>query len=137
MSRIIVKVEIPRDSPDDLLKLSSEVEQNHLKLGEASPLNGLDMKTFTAKLKSAEENRKEAKRLHAKAELLNEQALLDLGIAKSQNSKTPDTLYNTLTRVRDILLGVNRGREENLNEWGYKVVNSVVRTKKVTKEKTE
>lgn len=90
------------------------------------------MVTFAAKLNDGIAKRAEAKRLHAEGELLNQQAGLSIGIDKSQNAKTPGTVYSTLTSVRDILLGLNRGQERKLAEWGFDVVIS-----DVTKSKPE
>ncbi len=122
MSKVTVKIEIPSGSPDDLLSMAQKVENNHTKKGANSPLNAIDMTTFSAKLLSAKEKRAEAKRLHDEAEALNQQALQDLGIAEGQNSKTPGTIYSLITSARDVLMGINRGQEEKLNEWGFKVV---------------
>jgi hypothetical protein len=124
MSKVTVKVEIPESSPDDLLDMALRLESNHTKKGVDSPLKVIDMTTFSAKLLSAKEKRAEAKRLHEEAEALNQQALQDLGIAKGQNSKTPGTIYNLITSARDVLMGINRGQEEKLNEWGFKVVSN-------------
>ncbi len=131
MSKVTVKIEIPAGSPDDLLGMALKVESNHTKKGTDSPLNAIDMTTFSAKLKSAKEKRAEAKRLHDEAEALNQQALQELGIAKGQNSKTPGTVYSLITSARDVLMGINRGQEEKLNEWGFKVVNGSVVNAKV------
>lgn len=133
MSKVTVKVDVPVSSPDDLVSMAMRIENNHIKKGVDSPLNVIDMVTFSSKLKSAKEKRAEAKRLHDEAETLNQQALQDLGIAKGQNSKTADTLYNLITSARDVLLGINRGKEEKLNEWGFKVVNGSVTNSKSKK----
>lgn len=122
MSKVTVKVEIPVSSPDDLLGMALRLESNHTKKGVDSPLNSIDMTTFSVKLKRAQENRALAKKMHEDAEALNQQALQDLGIAKGQNSKTQGTIYSLITSARDVLMGINRGQEEKLNEWGFKVV---------------
>jgi len=126
MSKTTIKVEISESKPDLLTKLGDAVLAKHLELGTASPLSGLDMVTFATKLSDGKDKRAEAKKLHDQAESLNQQAGLSLGLDKSQNAKTPGTIYSTLTSVRDILLGLNRGQEKKLSEWGFDVVISDV-----------
>jgi len=72
-------------------------------------------------LADAKAKRDEAKELHKQAEKLNEEANLALGIGKSQNSKTSNTVLSILTASRDTLLGIYRGQEEALNDWGFNV----------------
>ncbi len=126
MSKTSIKVEIPESKPDMLNKMGENVLKKHIELGEKSPLNGLDMETFAVKLNDGKSKRAQAKSLHEQAELLNQQAGLSIGIDKSQNTKTAGTVYSTLTSARDILLGLNRGQERKLTEWGFDVVISDV-----------
>ena len=126
MSQTAIKVDIPGRKPDELTKLADDVLSKHLDLGDASPLKGLDMIIFQKNLNDGTSKRTEAKRLHDHAELLNQQAGLCLGIDKAQNVKTPGTVYSTLTSVRDILLGIYKGQERQLSEWGFEVVISDV-----------
>ena len=126
MSKTSVKVEIPNCMPDVLTKIGEDLLKKHLELGEASPLSGLDMETFAAKLKVGTTRLEGAKILREHAEVLNQRACLSFGIDKTQNAKTPGTVYSTLTRARDILLGLNRSQERNLSEWGFEVVISEV-----------
>lgn len=126
MSKTSIKVEIPESKPDMLNKMGEDVLKKHIELGEKSPLNGLDMETFAVKLNDGKSKRAQAKSLHEQAELLNQQAGLSIGIDKSQNTKTAGTVYSTLTSARDILLGLNRGQERKLTEWGFDVVISDV-----------
>ena len=120
------KVEIPVHKPDELINSGGDVLKKHVQLGEKSPLNGLDMATFERNLNDAIAKRAEAKKLHDQAELLNQQAGLSLGTDSSQNTKTPGTVYSTLTSARDILLGTYKGQEKKLSEWGFDVVISDV-----------
>lgn len=122
MSQVFTKVEIPSNKPDSMVDLGTNVEKHHTELAEASPLSGLDMVTLKTKVASAKDKRAQAKKLRDQAEVLNQQADLELGIDKTQNSKTPGTVLNILTSARDILLGLNRGQEEKLSEWGFKVI---------------
>ena len=127
------KVEIPVHKPDELINSGGDVLKKHVQLGEKSPLNGLDMATFERNLNDAIAKRAEAKKLHDQAELLNQQAGLSLGTDSSQNTKTPGTVYSTLTSARDILLGTYKGQEKKLSEWGFDVVISDVPQSSKTK----
>jgi len=122
MSKTSVKVEIPEKQPDKLTGLAEKVNKKHKELGTASPLKLLDMEKFDANLTDGIGKREQAKKLHDEAESLNQQAGLSLGIDKSQNVKTPGTVYSTLASVRDVLLGIYKGQEKKLSEWGFDVV---------------
>jgi hypothetical protein len=122
MAKTNVKVEIPGNRPDELILLGEKIEKKNAALGEQSPLNVLKMTALKAGLAEAKSKKEQARELHKQAEKLNEEADLALGVSKTQNSKTPDTVLNIITAARDVLLGINRGKEESLNEWGFKVV---------------
>jgi len=122
MTKTSVKIEIPDSMPDVLTKIGEDLLKKHLELGEASPLSELDMETFAEKLKYGITRREGAKILREHAEILNQRACLSIGIDKSQNARTPGTVYSTLMRARDILMGMNRSQEQNLSEWGFDVV---------------
>jgi hypothetical protein len=122
MSRPTVKVEIPIGKPDDFLTLAAAIAAKHTELGEGSPVKSLNMSTFGANVTKAKGFRDDAAKLHKQAETLNEQSRVVLGISENQNSQIEGTVYNLITRVRDILLGIYRGQEEKLNEWGFNIV---------------
>ncbi|HZK95299.1 MAG TPA: hypothetical protein VFC67_13910 [Prolixibacteraceae bacterium] len=122
MGKESVKVEISVSRPDELTKIGDDLLQKHIELGKDSPLIGLDMEKFAQNLSDGIAKRAEAKKLHEKAELLNQQAGISLGTDRSQNAKTPGTIYSTLTSARDILLGTYKGQERKLAEWGFDVV---------------
>lgn len=122
MGKVTVKVEIPSKRPDDLITLAEKIEKRNEELAAKSPLSSFNMTAFSTTLKAAKEKREQARKLHDEAEKLNQESNLELGLDASQNSKTPNTVLNIITSARDILLGLNRGKEEMLNEWGFKVV---------------
>lgn len=123
MAKTSIRIEIPSNRPDELINLATKIEKKNAELGDKSPINSLNMSGFSAALKIAKEKKEEARRLHEEAEKLNQEANLALGLDRTQNSKTTDTVLNIVTSARDILVGLNRGKEENLNTWGFKVVN--------------
>ena len=121
-----IKVEIAVHKPDELITTGEGLLKKHIELGEKSPLNGLDMVLYEKNLNDAKARRAEAKKLHDQAELLNQQAGLNLGTDTTQNSKTTGTVYSTITSARGILLGLYKGQEKKLSEWGFDVVISEV-----------
>lgn len=120
------KIEIPENKPDKLTDLADKVLAKSKELGTASPLSNLDMATFEKNLTDGKAKRTEAKKLHDQAETLNQQANLNLGIDKSQNVNSTGSVYSTLASARDILLGIYKGQEKKLTEWGFNVVISEV-----------
>lgn len=122
MSQVYSKVEIPSNSPDELIELGLSVINKHTTLAANSPLKDLDLAGIKERIETAQEKRREAKDLHEKAAILNLEANMQLGIDATQNSKTEGTVLNVLTSARDILLGKYRGFESKLTEWGFKVL---------------
>lgn len=122
MAKTNVKIDVPGNSPDALIALGEKIDKKNTELAAESPLKSLNMTALKAGLATAKAKKEHARELHKEAEKLNEEADLALGISKTQNSKTPDTVLNIITAARDVLLGINRGREEALSDWGFKVV---------------
>lgn len=134
MSKVVARITIPIGSPDKLILLGNLMAERHKKLGDKSPLETFDMITFSERLKVAKEKREMAKKLMTQAEILMQEANIAMGIDKTQNSKTEGTVINTIYRVRDFLKSLNRGKEEVLSEWGFKVVINVVKRSKKKKQ---
>jgi len=122
MSRVTTRVDLPKSSPDQMVKLAAAVQKKHVADGAQSPLSEADMKLVSDLLTEAQAKRAEASALIARAEALNGQAANLIGVAKGQTSKTPGTLYFQLCKIRDLLLPLNRGTENNLELWGFHVV---------------
>lgn len=115
-------MDVPRNEPDELIKLAEDVQKQSEALGDDCPLKAEPymgaMKTDTAK---AKELRAEAERLHQQAEAKNGQALKLLGLAPGQNLSQEGTVIFNLTSARDRLLQVHRTREKNLEPYGFPV----------------
>jgi hypothetical protein len=125
MAKHNVKVDIFVGKPDDTTKLSDAVIVKHETdvAGTGSVLTQLGiMDDMKVKNTSIKEKRLQAAALHRQAEALNQQADIMLGIEQGQTSFTEGTLYNYLTQVRDLLLVLNKGKEEQLGYWGFNVV---------------
>ena len=118
-----VSVEIHRNEPDKALALMDRVIVKHLADGVNSVLGQVaDMTVVQSKTDSTKSKRAQASDLHRQAEMLNEEANNLLGIEIGQTSYTEGTIYNVLTKIRDLLLVLNKGHEEALNAWGFDVV---------------
>ncbi len=123
MTRKTVRVEIPAGKPDQIISLAETINRKHESLGETSPLTSINkMDVFASKLTQGKQLRDESKELKRTSEAKMEEAMVNLGLATGQTSATPDTMYNLLLQVRDLLLVTYRGNEEKLSEWGFKVV---------------
>jgi hypothetical protein len=135
MAKTNVKIEVPGNSPDALIALGEKIDKKNTELDGESPLRSLNMTALKDGLSVAKTKKEQARELRRQAEKLNEEADLALGLGKTQNSKTPDTVLNIITAARDVLLGINRGKEEALGDWGFKVVSGSA-AKKITTAKT-
>jgi len=115
-----VSVEIPTDAPG-LIGLADLIIKKHVLDGAASPIKGLDMALFTAKHGTADAQHKLATQLNRDKEKAYRERDHALGIADGQTTKTPGTVKFYVTSARDVLLGLNKGKEFNLGDWGYDV----------------
>ena len=116
-------VEIPITNSQKMEKLVATIIARHTALGAASPLTGqVDMAMLSAKLLIAKNKRVSSQQQHGNAQALMQQADIALGIEQGQKSKTTGTVYNLITRVRDRLLFVHVGEEEQLSTYGFNVV---------------
>lgn len=130
-------MDIPRYSPDKLIALNELIIERHEELGDDSPLKQLDMDWVKNNTQQAKELRSQAQMKHAKAEALNERARALLGIDKGQDSNTSGTIYYEDTRIRNLLLLVHKGIEEQLSTYGFNVVISLSKMPKRKKKKEE
>lgn len=120
MTRKKARVKIPR-KPDQLIQLGEDIIEEHTDQGANSPLNGLDMVAFAARVAAAKTKNQEQKQLRRDAETATEDRDDLLGKKKGQSSTTPGTVLNFVVRARDILLGVNKGNEQHLGDFGFEV----------------
>ena len=105
------------------MALGENIKNKHEALGETSPLLPVNkMDVFMPKLAQANLLRNESIALRAQSESKMEEAKMLMGIAQGQSKDTPDTVYNLMLKVRDVLLVTYQGNEEKLSEWGFDVV---------------
>ena len=110
-----VRVDIPLDSPESFITLCKAIVEQHTTLGVASPLNGkINMTVFATNVTAADTAFSDAEDLRAEKESKHEEALMILGYADGQTIDTPETLYNFLGGLRDLLLVAYPGNPEKL-----------------------
>ena len=122
MGKRTVKVKLPIYKLDEFITLCEKLIAKHTKLGAKSQLKAEEVAVLIEIVNNAKELRAEALDLHNQAENKMEQARIKLGVNKGQNSNTPGTAYYLIAKFRDLLLSENRSSEEQLSEYGFKVV---------------
>lgn len=122
MARKTVAVEIPIDKVDEFITLCERVIEKHEDDVKNSPLEDAEIKALKKMVTDAKKSRKKSQKLRDESEKEMQQARIFLGIDKGQTSQTPGTGYFLVTKFRDELLPKNKGKEEALSEWGFKVV---------------
>ncbi len=116
----VVQVKIPRGA-GGLIKLAKGILKKHTDDGEDSILAGFDMDGLQTLVEDAAILAEQAAKAGRDREKATEARNLALGIAKGQNTKTPGTVAFFLRSIRDILLGIYRGQEQQLGDWGFEV----------------
>lgn len=120
MSKNNVRVVLPRN-PDKLLALAKKIVEKHNSDGASSKLSSINMADMEAKLIDAGKANDNALTFRKKAENETEKRDLQLGISKEQNSSTEGTVLYYTASVRDVLLGLFKGKEQELGEYGFEV----------------
>ena len=112
----MARVNIPKN-PDALIALAQSITEKHTADGANSPLAGLNMADFTAKTTTADTQNQTSAKLYRDAETATENRDLALGYDKS----TAGSVNYYIAAARDILLGVYKGNEQRLGDWGFEV----------------
>lgn len=118
-----VRVKIPRKA-EDLLDLAEGIIAEYNVDPANSPLNLLDMPAFAIKVAAARVKQNQAKQLRLDSETATQDRDDLMGLKKEQSSATEGTVLNIVTRSRDILLGVYKGREQHLGDYTFAVDDS-------------
>lgn len=106
---------------DSIIKLAKAIVQKHYQDGSSSPLNALDWDLFVQLVNEAELKLEEGRKLDRDKEIATQARNIALGIDKGQTTKTSNTMKYLINSVRDVLLGVYRGRERELGNWGFEI----------------
>jgi len=116
VAQVIIPLKVDR-----LLKLTRKVLDKHTADGAASPLPAAMMTALSTLYTVALNAHELAQETYRKAENATENRNRLLGFEPNQNSKTPGTILFLVTSIRTLLLGLNRGNEQNLGQWGFTV----------------
>lgn len=112
------RVDIP-SNPDDLIKLGKQLKDKHVALGDDSPIKGVkDIALFPAKLAVADTKNALMIQLYKDAEKATQDRDLPLG---QTGQLREQTVRYWVTAARDVLLGLNKGNEQALGDWGFTV----------------
>lgn len=115
-----VQVVIPRN-PEKLIKLGQAILKKHTDDGVDSILSSFNMATMTTLVSEANTRNDQAAKANRDKEKATQNRNVALGTAKGQNRKTVGTATYIICSIRDILLGIYRGKEQTLGDWGYTV----------------
>ena len=115
-----VQVIIP-GNPEKLIKLGQAILRKHEEDDEDSILASFDMAAMTTLVSAADTHNAQAEKANRDKEKATQARNLALGTAKGQNRKTVGTATYHICSIRDILLGINRGKEQQLGDWGFTV----------------
>ncbi len=115
-----VRVEIPQNS-EALSLLATYIVQKHQSNPNDSVVPPTLIEPLVILVAETTILVESSLQLRRDAETATQSRNLLLGIARTQNSKTPNTLRYYLSSIRDILLGLYRGQEQRLGDWGFEV----------------
>lgn len=116
----VVQVIIPR-GPEKIIALAKLIIQKHYNDGGNSLLQSLNWDLLNTRLYEAEQKTQEAQAVNREKEKATQQRNIALGLDKGQNTKTVNTIRYIVRAVRDLLLGIYRGSEQTLGDWGFEV----------------
>jgi len=112
----MARVNIPKN-PDELIKLAQSIGAKHKDDGTGSPLVKLDMTDMDAKTTTADTQNQNATKLYRDAETSTQNRDLALG----SDNAVKGTVAYYVRSVRDVLLGLYKGNEQKLGDWGFDV----------------
>lgn len=117
---------MPATNPDAIIILLEALITQHEKLETAkvgsSPLPAADVAKVCAVLAQAKPDRIKAKDYDRQAQALFASSTKLLGTGKGQTSRSDGTGLNLATKMRDLLLALNRGTESALEPRGFTAV---------------
>ena len=111
-----MRVNIP-SNPDQLIQLAQRIKDKHTADGAASPLASLNMAEMGAKTTTADTENKQAAKSRRDAEKATQNRDLALGVGAG----TAGTVDTYVRSVRDVLLGIHKGNEQKLGDWGFEI----------------
>ncbi len=124
----MARVKIPKNK-DAAIKLAQAILQKHQADGAASPLAALNIADMTAKTGTADTQNQLSAKLYRDAETATQSCNLAVGA----DFTTPGTVNYYNTSARDLLLGIYKGNEQKLGDWGFEVDQSTSPASKTAK----
>ena len=124
----MARVKIPKNK-DAAIKLAQSILQKHQADGAASPLAALNIADMTAKTGAADTQNQLSAKLYRDAETATQNCDLAVGT----DFTTPGTVNYYNTSARDLLLGIYKGNEQKLGDWGFEVDQSTASQTKAAK----
>lgn len=115
-----ISVFIPTQAPE-MIALAKLILTKHTLDGAGSVLNVLNMADFSTKYTTADAQHALATKLSRDKETATRDRDTLLGIAAGQKISTAGTVRFYVASVRDVLLGVKKGSEQHLGDWGFDV----------------
>jgi len=115
--RIIIPTNV-----DQLIALAQAIQAKHEALGDASPLKNIkEIANLKTQTDLAAASNAQAKALSKQAQTATETRDNALGA----DTTNPGHVRFYVASARDILMGLNKGAEHNLGDWGFDVIASV------------
>ena len=113
-----MRINVPTNA-DDLIALAKAIQAKHVELGAASPLNGIEGIAQLGPLTTTSDtNNKDAKEFGRKQETAHQ--LRDRALGQSGPLRE-NTVRFFVNAARDVLLGLNKGKEQKLGDWSFEV----------------
>jgi hypothetical protein len=112
----MARVKIPKNKAI-AITLVKAVLAKHQADGAASPLSSLNIADMTVKATTADTQNQLSEKLYRDAETATQNSDNALG----SDYTTPGTVNYYLAAARDILLGIYKGNEQKLGDWGFEV----------------
>jgi len=112
----------------EFLNLVANIIAKHTADGAESLLDKIDMTDVSTKYAFAQAKHLEGEQYSFNRELATQERNLALGIEPDQKSYTPGTVRYYVSSIRDFLMGLFRGNEQKLGDWGFEVNTSGKKT---------
>ncbi len=105
------------------IPLCGNIGNHDLELGDTSPIKDLlDMNKYRKDTETANTMFTQTSALHYDGEINTEKAYVLIGVYKGQDSRTPNTLYSGMNRIKSILLDFYFDNYEEMQKFGFTVV---------------
>ena len=118
----MARINVPKN-PDQLIQLAKSIVAKHTNDGAASPLGGLEMADMAVKTNTADTENKNAARFRRDGETATQNR--DIALGSGPSGPVKGTVEHFVKSTRDVLLGLNKGNEQRLGDWGFGVDTSV------------